>query len=319
MRLALSLPASDRPFDVLAVGENSLDVIVVTDTYPEPDSKQPLRQFVQLPGGEAASAAVGVARLGWRAKYIGRFGADEFGTVGRRSLEDEHVDIADVVMVPQVGSRVAVVLVDRATGRRTVLWQRDPALAMEPADVPDDALAQARVVLVGSQDAGAMAAIARRARAAGARTVGDVEQVTPDTAALLAELDVVVMAESFPAAFTGEADPDRALDRLERSTGAAMLCVTRGDRGALARVGGKSVAVPSFPVNVVDTTGAGDLFRAGLIAAWLHAPEGPDVIEMLRYASAVAALNCRALGARSAAPGPAEVDALLRTRPGGAD
>jgi sugar/nucleoside kinase (ribokinase family) len=299
--------------DVVTIGENSLDFVAELDRHPTVDSKQQLRGFRQLPGGEAASAAVGLARLGWRTAYIGRFGDDDFGRTGRERLENEGVDIGRVVVVPGVASRIAVILADRKSARRTVLWQRDPALSLEPADIGDEVLRESRIVLVGSDDVRAMTDAARRARAAGTRTVGDLERVHDGTAGLLRELDVIVTAASFPKAFTGHTQLGKAMSEIAAFSGAAIVCVTLGEEGCLALVGGDEIQMPAFAIDAVDTTGAGDLFRAGLIARWLSEPDGPIVAELLRYANAVAALNCLAVGAWTAAPRRSDVEALLKS------
>jgi sugar/nucleoside kinase (ribokinase family) len=298
---------------VVAIGENSIDLVAELDRHPTANSKQPLRGFFHLPGGEAASAAVGLARLGWRVGYVGKFGDDDFGRAGRERLEAEGVDISRVSIVPNVSSRLAIILADRDAGNRTVLWQRDPALSLEPADLPDDVLASTRVVLVGSDDVPAMTEAARRARRAGARTIGDIERVHDGTRDLLAALDVIVMAASFPAAFTGQMNRRKAMRQIAETSGASIVCVTLGEKGCVALVGHEEIQMPAFTVDVVDTTGAGDLFRAGFIARWLMEPAGPPVAELLRYANAVGGLNCRGVGAWTAAPRRSEVEALLKS------
>ena len=313
MKLPLALPSNPRRYDAITIGENSVDFVVELDRHPEVDSKQQLRGFSQLPGGEAASGAVGLARLGWRAAYIGRFGDDEVGRTGRDRLSAEGVDMRHAIVVPGVASRLAVILADRKSAQRTVLWQRDPALSLEPADVPDEVLADARVVLVGSDDVRAMSDAARRARAAGARTIGDLERVHDGTQQLLSELDVIVMAASFPKALTGHTNLGKALKEIAEISGAYVVCVTLGDEGCLALVADDEIRIPAFSIHAVDTTGAGDLFRAGFIARWLMEPAGPAVAELLRYANAVGALNCRAVGAWTAAPRRSEVEALMKS------
>lgn len=310
MRLPLALPPATRPFDVLCVGENSIDIVARVDAPPESGSKHQLRGLAELPGGEAASTAVGLARLGWRVQYVGRFGDDRWGVLGRNSLAAEGVNVDDIVMTTGARSRAAVILVD-GSGERTVLWDRDPAVRLVPGDIKADALSDCRVLLVGSDDVEAMHWAASQARAAGTRTVGDLEHVHSGTEVLLRELDIIIMAESFPAAFTGEANLEKALELIAAIRGTALLCVTLGSQGCVARLGSERIHVSAFPTRVVDTTGAGDLFRAGLIARWLLEPDGADVEQLLRYANAVAALNCRAVGARTAAPSRHEVDALL--------
>ena len=135
MRIPVSLPGP-RPFDVLAVGENSIDLLAEVDGHPAPDTKIPLAALSERPGGQSATAAVAMARLGLRTTYIGRVGDDDYGRRGLASLVAEGIDVADVVIVPGVTSRFAVILVDRRAGTRTVLWHREPGLLMAPEDIP---------------------------------------------------------------------------------------------------------------------------------------------------------------------------------------
>ncbi len=309
MRLPLSLPATRR-FDVTAVGEHSIDLVAVVDRHPAPDTKVEMHDFARLPGGESATAAVALARVGARARYVGRLGDDDFGRHGLELLRKEGVDVERVVVVPGATSRFAIILVDRSAGHRTVVWRLDPRLHMAGDDVPDAVLAETRVLLVNSQEPEPMADIAERARRGGVRTVVDVERVRPGVDRLLRAMDVVIAADGFPEAFTGRADRGAALAALQEATGAAVVCVTLGAEGSLARCGGREWRTPAFPVDVVDTTGAGDVFRAGFIAGWL-ASGGGDLAEVLRWANGMAALNCRGLGARTASPTRTELHALL--------
>jgi sulfofructose kinase len=315
VKLPALRPADVATRDVVVIGENSLDLVSTVAGFPTPDSKQELINFHEQPGGEGAAAAVGLARLGWRTSYLGRFGDDRWGERARAALIREGVDVNDTVVVAGVQSRFALIVVDASSGSRTVLWKRAPELALQPDDIHDDVLRQARVLLVGSDDVPAMTSAARRARAGDVRTVGDLERVHSGTDALLRELDVAVMAASFPEAFTGEANVGVALRAVAAHCGAALTCVTLGADGCLALAHGKEIHVPAIAVDAVDTTGAGDLFRAGVIARWLRQPQGPDIRDVLRYATAVAALNCRGPGAWAGAPRASEVEELLKRWP----
>jgi sulfofructose kinase len=100
---------------------------------------------------------------------------------------------------------------------------------------------------------------------------------------------------------------------MAREFAAPIVCVTLGEEGSLARVGGREIRTRGFAVDCVDTTGAGDAFRGGFAAGCLRDPQG-DVDDVLAYANAVAALNCRALGARGGMPTAREVEQLLMAR-----
>jgi sulfofructose kinase len=100
---------------------------------------------------------------------------------------------------------------------------------------------------------------------------------------------------------------------MARESGAALVAVTLGTEGSLAWCRGREVRTAEFPVACIDTTGAGDAFHGGFVAGWLRDPDA-DVARLMAYANAVAALNCRALGARGGMPRAEEVEALLATR-----
>jgi sugar/nucleoside kinase (ribokinase family) len=182
---------------------------------------------------------------------------------------------------------------------------------MQPSDVPARAVAAARVLHVDCHETATVTYAAEEARRAGTRTVIDIERVRPDTDRLLRAIDVVIAAEGFPAEYTGRTAPGAALAALQASSGAAVVCMTLGEEGSLCRVGDREIRTPAFAVPVVDTTGAGDVFRAGFIAAWIHGGEATEVEDALRWANAVAALKCRGLGARTTTPTLAEVHDFL--------
>ena len=295
--------------DVVGFGLNTIDVLAVVGRYPEPDSKQRLTDFVECPGGQAATAMTACARLGWRARYVGRFGDDARGRQARASLAEEGIDLSacEQVAAPQP---VSLILVD-GEGRRTVLWSRSPALDMAAADIDAAVVASGRVLLVDCHQTAAATRAAACARRAGVPTMIDVEMVRPGIAELLAEIDLIITARGFPEAFTGVSGVGAALAALARRFEPVLVCATLGAEGSLAIVGGKEIHSHGFTVPVVDTTGAGDVFRGGFIAGWLAGGPGVQAEEVLTYANAVAALKCRALGARTAIPNRAEVEGLL--------
>jgi sugar/nucleoside kinase (ribokinase family) len=144
-------------------------------------------------------------------------------------------------------------------------------------------------------------------------TIVDVEKVRPGVADLLRSIDALIAAAGFPTEYTGYADLGRALRALAREFSAPLVAVTLGPEGSLALCGDREIRTPAFKVEVVDSTGAGDAFRGGFAGACLRMPDG-TIEDVLAYANAVAALNCRALGARGGMPTHAEVIDLLTRR-----
>ena len=315
VRIPLSFSATGaRPFDIVGFGENSVDLVAVVAEYPTSNTKQRLQRFARLTGGCIATAMVACARLGLRARYVGSFGSDDLGTTSREALAREGVDVSASRTVAGAPNRFAVILVDARSGERTVLWDRDPALETELQTMSAAAIASGRFLLVDCQETAASTRAARFAREAGVPTLIDVEKVRPGIGDLLQNIDVIIASESFPEELTGHDGLGRALQAIGREFGAAIVCVTLGEAGSLAWCAGREIRTPGFSIDCVDSTGAGDAFRAAFAAACLTHPDG-DVEDVLRYANAAASLNCRALGAQGGLPFPAEVERVLTMRP----
>ena len=315
MRIPFSIPkAGTRPFDVAGFGLNSVDLVAVVAEFPVSNTKQRLQRFARLAGGQIGTAMAACAKLGWRSRYVGSFGDDDLGALSRESLMSQGVDISAARTVAGATNQFSVILVDARSGERTVLWDRHPALNMEPADVPKDAVTSGRLLIVDCHMTPASTCAARYARDAGIPTIIDVEMVRPGIADLLQNIDAIIAAEEFPTSLTGHEDLGRALEVMGRDSGASVVCVTLGARGTLAWCNGREIRTPPFQVDCVDSTGAGDVFRGAFAAGCLAMPGG-DIEDVLRYANAAAALNCRALGSRGALPTAEEVDQLLVGRP----
>ena len=221
--------------------------------------------------------------------------------MSRSSLTDIGVDVSGSRVVEGATNQFAVILVDARSGDRTVLWDRHPALTFEPQDVPRHAVVSGRMLIVDCHETAAATQAARYAREAEVPTIIDVEKVRPGIGDLLQQIDVLITAQDFPTALTGYGEIGRALEALAAEfSSARLVCATLGEEGSLARCGGREIRTSAFNVDCVDSTGAGDAFRGAFAAGCLLMPDA-DVEDVLTYANAVAALNCRALGAH--APG----------------
>jgi sugar/nucleoside kinase (ribokinase family) len=314
VRIPLQIPAADRrAFDVVGFGLNSVDLLAVVAEYPVSRSKQRLQRFARMPGGHVATSLAVCSTLGWRARYIGRFGDDELGDLSRQSLVDAGVDLGATRTVPDATNQFAIVLVDGRSGERTVLWDRHPALATEATDIREDVVTSGRMVIVDCHEPAAAAQAARYARAHGIPTVLDVERVRPGIADLLQNADVIIASREFPTALTGSDDPGVAIAAIGREFGASIVCTTLGAEGSLAWSQGREFRTPAFAIACVDGTGSGATFRGAFISACLRDPCG-DLEDALTYANAAAALSCRALGARGSMPKRDEVDQMLAAR-----
>ena len=253
-----------------------------------------------------ATALSACAALGLRTAYVGAVGTDDNGRRLQRELEGRGIDLTHLVTRPG-SNQFAVITVDERTGERIVLWDRDERLMLRADEVPADLIASARLVHVDDVDERAALQAATLARAAGVPTTSDFDRVTDRTPELVAAVSIPIFAEHVLPAITGVTDNERALYKLrERHDG--MLCLTLGPRGSLMLVGETLYHEPGFAVQAVDTTGAGDVFRAGFIHAFLN---GEPPSQILRFANAAAALSCTRAGALNGVPSLDEVKRFL--------
>ena len=310
---------NDVPFDVVGVGANSVDYVYRLPEFPHPDTraaKLRITHHAILCGGQTTTALCTCAAMGLRASYVGVTGDDENGTLIRRELEARGVD-AEHACVHHAKNAFAVILVDERRGERVVLWQRDGALTLLPREIDPSVVAQSRLVHVDDVDEDAAICAASIGRSAGIPVTSDIERVTERTEELVAAVTVPIFAEHVIEALTGERDFERGLRKIraqqvrlkpDTTYDCDMLCVTLGARGAMLLAGDRLHHAPGLPVEVVDTTGAGDVFRGAFIAALLR---GDSPADILRFANAAAALSCTRLGAIDGIPAMEEVLAFV--------
>jgi sulfofructose kinase len=294
--------------DFLALGLNSADTLIRLPRFPALDSKVQVLSTEILPGGQAASAAVACHRWGLRARYIGKIGDDWAGRLQREEFAREGIE-ARWIEVPGCPSQAAYILIDRASGERTILWQHDSRLDLADEDLPRDWIARTRLLHVDGHPPAPAAQAARWARQAGAFVTADLDNIYPGVEALLEAVDYLMASREFPSRITGIASLPEALPEISRRFGCRVAGATLGRDGALAGDGRAFHYCPAFCVEALDTTGAGDIFHAAFAFALLAGQDLPDVLE---FSCAAAALNCTALGARGGIRPLGEVQDLVR-------
>jgi sulfofructose kinase len=295
------------PFDVVGVGLNATDTLLLVPHFPAYAGKAPYTREILSPGGQVASAMVACARLGLRVKYIGAVGDDERGRIQMESLRASALDLEHVQLRRNCANQSAYIIVDQTTGERTVLWRRDDCLRIDPEQIAPEQIIGARLLHIDGHDTPAVARAARIARERGIPVTVDVDTIYAGFDKVLPNVDYLVASSEFPARWTGESDPFRALSAIQNQYGMRVAAMTLGSHGALALAAGKFVYSPAFVVDCIDTTGAGDVFHGAFCYAVL---QGMAIREALEFSNAMAALNCTALGARGGIRGLEEIRAL---------
>lgn len=294
---------------MLGVGCNSVDYVYRLPASPKPDSptaKLRISSHHTMCGGQMATAMAACAGFGLKTAYFGSAGHDYNGRLILGELAARGVDISRV-LTRECANRFAVITVDETSGERIVLWDRDDRLNIARDEIDPALIGNARLVHVDDEDQEAAIATALIARQAGIPVTSDIDRITDRTVDLIAAVSIPIFAEHVPTAITGKSDMRRALQALRR-THQGMLCVTLGPGGAMMLVGDELVSEHAVEITAVDTTGAGDVFRAAFIYGLLN--DFPPQ-QLLRFANAAAAVACTRAGAMAGVPTLAEAERLF--------
>jgi sulfofructose kinase len=294
--------------DVLGIGLNATDTLLLVDEFPAYAGKVPFQKEMLSPGGQVATAIVTCASLGLRAKYIGTLGDDLRGQIQRESLEGTGVDITSILVREGCANQTAYIVIDTRTGERTILWQRSDCLRLTPDDIRPEDIRSARMLHIDGYDTEAAAYAASIAREYGVPVSLDVDTVYPGFERVLKNVDYLIAGSGWPGKWTGEPDPFKALSSLQREYGCRLVAMTLGHAGSLALENGRWEYSAAFGIHCADTTGAGDVFHGAFCYAVLS---GMELQSALEFSNAAAALNCTAIGARGHIPTRGEVEDLL--------
>ena len=291
--------------------------------------------FQKAPGGAPANVAVGLARLGIASGFIGKVGEDDFGHFLAHTLADNGVDVSGLRFSDRARTMLAFVSV-AADGERDFMFYRHPSadMLLRPDEIDRDYIGAARLLhhgsisLIGEPSRSATLAAIRAAQEQGLWISYDPNLRLPlwpsagearrGLLSAWTSAHVIKVSHEELAFLSGEEDWSRAAAQLWHER-LRLLIITDGPRGCNYVTAGHARGhVPTYDVDVVDTTGAGDGFVAGLLAGLLENEDAWDDVgaleEALRLANAVGALTTTRRGAIPALPTRARVSALLQQR-----
>lgn len=297
--------------DVVGVGFACMDYLVRIPRLPTWEDRVLVQECDRQGGGVVGTAMYAAAKLGSRVGLVDRVGDDEVGAFIRAELTGVGVDLTHFYRQPGASSPLTVVLVSAENGLRSFVINRGTAPDLGEDDLDPGYFVGAKYVhLDGIQPTAALAA-ARVARRLGIPVSLDgsdvVGEIAPPMRQLVGEADLLIAARSFAAKLTGERDPDR-MARALLDFGPKVGVVTLADQGSVLATADALIRQPGFRVDVVDTTGAGDVYHG----AFLHGlVQGWPLDRVQEFANAVAAIKCTRLGGRAAIPTAEEVEAAL--------
>ena len=312
----------------LCIGELLIDFVSTTPDVTLAEAPG----FVKAPGGAPANVAVGLAKLGIDAGFIGKVGADAFGDFLRETLQQNSVDTS--YLVSGAASRTTLAFVaTRSDGMKDITFYRHPGadIQLSPDEV-DTGYVQSAVLfhygsvsLSHSPSREATLQTIQSAKASGAMLSYDpnLRLMLWDNAddakrwiwEVMPYADVVKISEEEWEFVTGDAELASGIERI-LGLGVTLLVVTLGERGCYYTNGTVDGYVDGFAVDVVDTLGAGDAFVAAMLMQLMQhgeiqALDAPRLDTIMRYANAAGALATQKVGVIPALPTPEEIAQFL--------
>ena len=297
---------------ILCIGIPVRDLTFRVEAVPERGSKANATHLAEICGGNALNAAIAIARLGGRVAFAGPMGDARETSSGfiLERMNAEGIETNHIMRMQDAATPVSAIIID-ASGERTLTIYRDPRLWSVKLSDADELLADCKALLVESRCAAFCIDLCLEARRRGIPVIVGVDRAMALTDGLLTAASHLLFSSEQVQETAGIDDDGEALKRLAELT-PAFLAATRGPRGSIWL--NEAVILeetPAFPVEAVDTLGAGDVFHG---AFTLRLAEGGGVPEALRFAAAAAALKCTRHGGGLAAPQRIEVEALLESR-----
>ncbi|HCR9736999.1 sugar kinase [Citrobacter sp. FR21RM1OL9030] len=282
---------------VACVGITVMDRIYYVEGLPTEGGKYVAKRYTEVGGGPAATAAVAAAKLGAQVDFIGRVGDDDTGNSLLAELESLGVNTRYTRRYVGAKSSQSAVIVD-AKGERIIVNYPSPDLLHDADWLNEIDFSQWDVVLADVRWHDGAKRAFTLARRAGVMTVLDGDVTPQDISELVALSDHAAFSEPGLTRLTGIQDTVSALKKSQMLTNGHVY-VTRGSEGCDWLDDNVFRHQPGFPVEVVDTTGAGDVFHGALAFSLAG---GTPVEEAVRFASGVAALKCTRPGGRAGIP-----------------
>ena len=295
--------------DVIGIGKPVKDLLVAVDGMPPEDGACLARGLSSQGGGKVASALVSAARQGMRCGMYAVLGDDSKGRFCKEDFERHGIDTSHITLIPGETSPFCLCIAEKGSQTRRFIGSIGSSPMIDPCALDFDYLKTARLIHLENGDPASRAA-AVFAREHGILTAIDADSYSPAIAKMEPWIDLFI-ASAFYAEkrFPGRA-PEEAVQRIHEN-GAKVAIVTLGSKGLAGYTDEGAFALPAFTgLEIVDTTGAGDVFHGGFISAWLR---GLGAVESARYASAVSYIKCTRLGGRAGIPTREMTEHFLRT------
>ena len=297
-------------FDCLGFGICALDYLSVLDPYPGLDEKVNVVASSVQGGGPVPTAMATMAKLGAGVTFVGKVGDDYEGRMIRSELKKVKVNTDFLIIDEKARSLKAFIWVDKNSGKRTVALDKTRMKPVRPEEISYLKDVSFEYLHLDGRDIDASIFLAKKAKKDCSEIILDLGSLRENLEELFPLVDYLVVSKKFSYDYTQLQDLSQACLELKK-IGFKCVVITLSEKGCVWTNSLKVDYFPGFKIEVVDTTGAGDVFHGAFIFGLLKKWKMEKIID---FASACAALKCRKLGGREGIPNLKEVQGFLKKR-----
>lgn len=300
---------------VTVFGSFVVDLMGRTPHLPAPGETVKGTVFKMGPGGKGFNQGVAAHKAGADVTMVTKLGRDSFADIALNTMKELNMDSGRILFSDTTETGCALIMVDENSSQNeiVVILGACNTITDQEVDSLSDLLDESEYLLTQLEtNVSSVERIVDIAYKKGVKVILNTAPVQPIEDELLSKIDLITPNEVEAEILTGvKVDSEEAADQAAQwffARGVKNVLITLGGRGVYINTGDKKGIIPAYKVNAVDTTGAGDAFNGGLLAAL---SEGKDLWEAADFANALAALSVQKIGTTPSMPVRQEIDQFL--------
>ena len=299
MKMAVHM--NKKPLDMIGFGNPFQDLVIELDRLPRTNVNIRMNDYCFQGGGNVPTATIAASVLGLRCAILGVAGSDMFGQASLRDFAYNRVDTSHLLLDPGKRTNFCLCVTEREISGKEFISKAGDCRTLEIRDLDEKFIKSAKILHLGDLLSPAKIQAADWIHESGGKVSIDAAYYRPDIYENYRFLDIFIASETYFDAMCeslGRMSYEQAA-RMIREQGPGIVIFTLGEKGCAGVYGDTYFDLPAFRVDLVDSTGAGDVFHGAFNYAYL---QGWDVPECARFSSAVSAIKCTQRGGRAGIP-----------------
>lgn len=295
---------------ITGIGAHVYDTLIKVPDFPVEDTKCLVETVVRSGGGPCATGLVAAAHLGVDTSWLGVLADDAGGNFLFDDFEKHGVDTKFIIVQGGCRSFSSFVLLNSRSASRTCILDRGTLPPLELNEAMRQEIAAADLMMIDGNEMSAALEGIQFARQNGTKVLYDAGGLYPGVENLMPFVDILIPSAEFAIGFTHSSDASEAARRLYNEYHPEIVAVTQGAQGGIY-YDGEFGSWSAFPIDVIDSNGAGDVFHGAFAAATVA---GYDHRDCCMFAAAVSAIKCTSLGARNGLPNTQQVKQFIKEK-----